>query len=340
MLGAATACSGGSGPSGPHAVPTARPTPVGTASPTPAPSDTVAPNACAQTPAPAAPNLVAVVPFTTFTTKLSTAKTICFSAYVFTSASFSALDAAVKSGANETVVLPEEEMSGDAGDANRLAADGAHIVYDRGVSTPPLHAKLALVDGSAYLDGRNWDTTDIVISDTDAADDGAIANGLALDPTSSSNLDTLKSLALAREAAQITAAAPTAGVTVRFMTESFGDGAANVISALEAAASNGATVEVVVLGSYVQGNPSEAALLTTLKSPPYDMRVRLNPASGSEKMTLISNRSTGWFGSSNATSFGSNSSNYIDWGLAVADPLVLGSLQSYFDSVYATSPAL
>ncbi len=277
------------------------------------------------------------MPYTTFTSTLSSAKVICFSAYVFTNASFSALDAAAKNGANETVILPAEEQSQDSSYAAQLAADGAHIVYDPGSSTPPLHAKLAIVDGKAYLDGRNWDTSDVVINDTYADDFTAIENAFALNPTSSQNLDTLKSVALAREASMITAAAPMKGVTVRFMTESFSSGASNVISALESAAQAGATVEVVVLSSYVSGNSSEQSLLTTLKSPPYNMAVRLNPASGSEKMTLISSTTTGWFGSSNATSSSSNASNYIDWGLTVGDASVLSSLQSYFDSVFAMS---
>jgi hypothetical protein len=321
---------------------TATPTPSATATQTPSPTPTptasaVGPNACTQTPAPAATSAVAVVAFTTFTSKLATAHTICFSAYVFTDASFEALDQAARAGANETVVLPLEEQSSDQSDASQLATDGAHVIYDQGTSTPPLHAKLAIVDGSAYLDGRNWDTTDIVISDTYAGDFTAIENALALAPTSSTNLDTLKSLALAREANSITSAAPASGVTVRFMTESFSSGAGNVVAALESAAQAGANVEVVVLSSYVQGNSLEESLLTTLKSPPYNMSVRLNPASGSEKMTLISSQATGWFGSSNATSSSESSDNYIDWGLTVSDPSVLSSLQSYYDSVYASS---
>jgi hypothetical protein len=67
------------------------------------------------------------------------------------------------------------------------------------------------------------------------------------------------------------------------------------------------------------------------------MSVRLNPNSGSEKMTLISNQTTGWFGSSNATSSSSQSDNYIDWGLTVSDPTVLSDLQSYYDMTYAAS---
>lgn len=325
--------------SSPSPSPTA--TIVATATPSPKPTGTLAPNACAQTPAPATTaNTIAVVPFSTFSSALSAGTTICFSAYVFTSESFQALDTAAKNGANETVILPQEEYSDDASDANQLAADGAHVIYDQGTSTPPLHAKLALVNGMAYLDGRNWDTSDVVIADTYAADYTAIQNALALDPTSSTNLDTLKSIALAREANMITAAAnggSLSGVTIRFMTESFSSGASNVISALESAAQAGATVEVVVLSSYVQGNSGEMSLLTTLQSPPYNMSVRLNPNSGSEKMTLISNQTTGWFGSSNATSSSSQSDNYIDWGLTVSDPTVLSDLQSYYDMTYAAS---
>ena len=92
-----------------------------------------------------------------------------------------------------------------------------------------------------------------------------------------------------------------------------------------------------MLSSYVQGNSSEMNLITMLENPPYNMSVRLNPNSGSEKMTLISNQSTGWFGSSNATGSGSQSSNYIDWGLTVSDPTVLSDLQSYYDMTYANS---
>ncbi len=327
----------------------ASPTPSPTSSPTPAPSATPSPspsptpvatrsvNACAQPQIAASPNAVTIVPFSTFTNTLSAGKLICFSAYVFTSDSFKALDAAAKNGANETVILPQEEQSEDASDANQLAADGAQIIYDQGSSTPPLHAKLAVVDGTAYLDGRNWDSTDVVISDTYAADFTAIENALALSPTSSTNLDTLKSNALTREANMITSAGAGPGTTIRFMTESFSTGASSVISALEAAAQNGATIEVCVLSSYVSGNSSEQNLLTTLKSPPYNMNVRLNPNSGSEKMTLISNETTAWFGSSNATSTSSMASNYIDWGLTVSDPTVITSLQQYYDSTFASS---
>lgn len=336
--------AGSAAPSPVPASPSATPPSVTpTPSPTPKPTTTPGPNACAQTPAPAAsPNAIAVVPFTTFTSKLSAASTICFSAYVFTNESFQALDTAAKNGANETVVLPQEEYSEDSSDANQLAADGAHIIYDQGTSTPPLHAKLALVDGSAFLDGRNWDTSDVVISDTYASDYTAIGNALALNPTSSANLDTLKSIALAREAEMTTSAVSgsngmLSGITIRFMTESFSSGASNVIGALESAAQDGASVEVVVLSSYVQGNTSEMNLITTLENPPYNMSVRLNPNSGSEKMTLISNQTTGWFGSSNATSSSSQDDNYIDWGLTVGDPTVLSDLQSYYDMVYAQS---
>ena len=326
-----SAC-GGVAPS-PEKAPTQGASP--SSSPSPGPTAAAA-NACLQTQV-AAPLAVAVVPFATFASKLSSAHTICFSAYVFTTASFSALDAAAKAGANETVVLPLEEQSIDSSDANQLTTDGAHVVIDPGMSpTHPLHAKLAIVDGSAFLDGRNWDTSDVVISDTDPGDFTAIENALNLNPTSSANLDTLKSIALSREAQLIASAAPGPGVTVRFMTESFSSGAATVVSALEGAAQNGANVEVVVLASDLSGNSLESATLTTMKSPPFNMSIRTNPAGGSEKMTLLSGQSTGWFGSANATSSNSSTNNYIDWGMTVNDPTVLASLQSYFDSVYAS----
>lgn len=306
-----------------------------TPSPSPSPTGTPAGDPCQQTKASGQSSSVSIVPYTTVMDAISAAHSVCFSAYVFTSASFDALDAAAKAGAKVTVVLPNEESGLDTTDANALAADGATIVWDPGTSpTHPLHAKLAIVDGVAYLDGRNWDTTDVTITDGVSADFTAIENALNLNPTSSTNLDTLKSNSVTREANYISGGSYSSHPTLRYMTESFGTDT-DMNTALGNAALAGANVEIIVLKSDESGNSTEQAALDALKAD--GAQVRLNPAGGSEKIALISNASTGWFGSANSTKFSTNGTNYIDWGMTVTNSSVLSSLQSYYDTTWASS---
>lgn len=313
------------------------PTPAPTATPTAGPTSTPGGNPCLQSRKSGQSTAVSIVPYTTFTSTLSAAHSICFSAYVFTSDSFTALDTAAKAGATETVVLPAEEQSIDQSDATSLQNDGATIVWDPGSSggDNPLHAKLAILDGVPYLDGRNWDSTDVVIEDGTTADFTAIENALNLNPTSSTNLDTLKSNSLAREVSYINGGSYSSSVTLRYMTESFGTNP-DINAALEAAAQSGATVEIIVLKSDETGNATEQAELTTLKND--GAQVRLNPAGGSEKIALLSNNSSsGWFGSANSTKDSTTATNYIDWGMTVTNSTVLSSLKTYFDTTWSSS---
>lgn len=325
----------GSGPT-PTPAPTATPTSGPTATPTAGPTATPGGNPCLQSRKSGQSTAVSIVPYTTFTSTLSAGHSICFSAYVFTSDSFTALDTAAKAGATETVVLPQEEQATDQTDATKLQTDGATIVWDPGSTggDNPLHAKLAIVDGVPYLDGRNWDSTDVVIEDGTTADFTAIENALNLNPTSSTNLDTLKSNSLAREASYINGGSYSGSVTLRFMSESFGSNP-TINAALEAAAQSGANVEIIVLKSDESGNTTEQTELTKLKND--GAQIRLNSAGGSEKVSLLSNSSSGWFGSANSTKDTTTSTNYIDWGMTVTSSTVLSSLQSYFDTTWSSS---
>ena len=323
----------------PTPTPTPKPTatPTATPKPTATPTATPAANPCLQTQAAGQAASVSVVAFTTVTSAITSGHNVCVSAYVFTTAMFDALQTAAQNGEKVTVVLPNEEKSSDSSDASTLQSAGATIVWDPGSPNDnPLHAKLAIVDGVAYLDGRNWDTTDVTITDGVPADYTAIENALNLDPTSSTNLDTLKSYSIAREDAFINGAGATSGVTVQFMSESFGSDT-NTVTALENAAEAGATVRVIVLSSDESGNSTEEAALNAMKAD--GVQIRLNPASGSEKMTLISNQSTAWFGSANATTYSTTATNYIDWGMTVTSASVISTLQSYFNSTWSSSTA-
>jgi hypothetical protein len=216
-------------------------------------------------------------------------------------------------------VYQEDEES-----ATNIENAGGTVNWDAGTQSPamPLHAKLAIVDGTAYLDGRNWDSTDVIVSETGAADLTAIGNALALTPTDSTYLDTIKQDALALETTFITNAS---GTTIDYMTESFGAG--NVANALIARAQAGATVHAIVLSS--DTSQTEDTTLTQMKNAGID--VELNPGSGSEKMAIIGN--TAWFGSSNSTT---GSPDQIDWGAVFSSSSVLSTLQSNFNTTLAT----
>jgi hypothetical protein len=162
----------------------------------------------------------------------------------------------------------------------------------------------------------------VIVSETGAADLTAIGNAIALSPTDSPTLDTIKQDLLSLETTYIT---DTSGSTIDFMTESFGAG--NVANALIARAKAGATVHAIVLDSDV--STAEKTTLTQMKSAGID--VELNPGSGSEKMAIIG--SSAWFGSSNSTT---GSPYQIDWGAVFPSASVLSTLQSNFNSTLST----
>ncbi|HTW85684.1 MAG TPA: hypothetical protein VMD91_16565 [Candidatus Sulfotelmatobacter sp.] len=327
----------------PHATatPTASPTATPTATPSPAPTANPA-VVCQQAQAATTPG-ISPTTTTAFLATVRSARSICMSAYVFTTVAFQALDAAAKSHASVVVVFPQEQDSGsNASDLAQLQADGATIVIDPGTgSTNPIHAKLAVVDGIAYLDGHNWveasgsePTDDVIIQDTLPADFTAIESALQLDPVSSASgtLDTLKSNSLAMEAGFLSGLNPGAGAQVHFMTESFSSGASNVVSALETAAQNGAAVNVILVGSDETGS-SDQQLIATMKAPPYNITFCSNVSTGSEKV-LIASTSPGevWYGSSNATSSSSLASNYIDWGMLISDATTISAIDAYYQA--------
>jgi len=213
----------------------------------------------------------------------------------------------------------------DMESAQNIENAGGTVLWDAGTQTPnnePLHAKLAIVDGTAYLDGRNWDSEDVIVSETGAADLTAIGNAIALNPTDSPYLDTIKQDALSLETTFIDDAS---GTTIDYMTESFGAG--NVANALIARAEAGATVHAIVLSE--DTSSTEDKTLTQMQQAGID--VELNPGSGSEKMAIIG--SAAWFGSSNSTT---GSPYQIDWGAVFTGSSVLSTLQSNFNATLAT----
>jgi hypothetical protein len=310
---------------------TPNPTPVASPSASPSASPGAAPTAAY----PVDPGPFAVVSESSFENIVTAGKSIRFSTYLLDPSSTleQALVNAAQGGASVEVSLPSDSYVQSLGDvyeedmesAQNIANAGGSVMWDAGTQSPnaePLHAKLAIVDGTAYLDGRNWDSTDIIVSDTGADDLVAIGNAIALNPTDSPPLDTIKQDALSLETTFIT---NTSGSTIDYMTESFGAG--NVANALIARAQLGATVHAIVLKSDV--STSEKTTLTQMQQAGID--VELNPGSGSEKLAIVG--TTAWFGSSNSTA---GVPYQIDWGAVFSDSSVITTLQSYFDATLAT----
>jgi hypothetical protein len=270
-------------------------------------------------------------------------KNICMSEYVFTTAAFTALDTAAKNKANVVVIFPQESDSGsNASDLAKLKADGATVVIDPGAPTiNPIHAKLAIVDGNAYLDGHNWveastepPVDDVILQDADPTDYAAIESALStLTISSTSRLNTLKANSLAQEAAFLAAnttsgAGSMMGVQINVMTESFSSGASALVTALENAQAAGAQVNMIVVGSDETGS-SDTALISSMESMGITFCNDAN--TGSEKLLTISSvPGEVWFGSSNATSTSQLSDNYIDWGMLVTNPTVITNINNYY----------
>jgi hypothetical protein len=331
------AYNGASSTPGAAQTPTATPpaSPAATPSETPSQTPPASPSAAPSGAYPIDPGPFTVVSESSFESAIAAGQNIRFSTYLLDPASTleGALVNAAQRGATVAVSLPSDTFVQSLGDvyeedmesAQNIQSAGGTVTWDAGDQSPneePLHAKLAIVDGTAYLDGRNWDPSDVIVSDTGAADLSAIGNAISLAPADSGTLDTIKQDALSLEATFI---GNTSGSTIDYMTESFGGG--NVADALIARAGAGTTVRAIVLKSDVSS--SEKTTLTQMQQAGID--VELNPGSGSEKLAIIG--ATAWFGSSNSTA---GVPYQIDWGAVLSDPSVISTLQSNFDATLAT----
>jgi hypothetical protein len=321
--------------------------------------------ACAQSMA-TPTNTLTSVASTFFATIVPNAKTICISAWDLSSDIVSALETAARNGASVTVITPYLENSSNATAIAAIVAAGGHakteytsahgtatssIAYQQ--SPMDIHAKFALVDGVAYLDGHNWFTTDVVMRDGYAADFAAIRADLTTFATpapsgsgATASFTTDKQLSLKNESAYLqTLIATGVGSSNEydFITESFnpsGDGEYNddVFDGMCGIAQRGATMHIVT-EDYSTYNPAVQNALQGLLALDPNATLK-SDKSGHEKISMLRATVGGapasaWFGSSNATT-----TDLFDWGIDINDPGMLAALQSYFDGVYAPAAAV
>ncbi len=271
------------------------------------------------------------------TAALARGSEIALSAYVLRpgSAVERALERAAERGAHVVVSLegrpydggrgPEGERQANARTAAALRARGAEVRLTSPADVP-VHMKAAVVDGTAFLDDRNWTSGgDAVISTDDPAEVAAVRAALAGESAGTPDLALDKARALALEAETI-AAAP--GDRIDVESESFGYSA--VFEALRSRAEHGAHVRLLVAEREYRSRHSsiERGALRRLGAAGVD--IRITPSD--EKLCIAGDR--GWVGSANATDAGQP---MRDWGLRTSDPAVLAALQEHFCAAWASA---
>jgi hypothetical protein len=251
------------------------------------------------------------------------AQAVSFTAYTLRRGNlFDALEAAARGGAHVSVRL-EGALYGDAdGSFARvnagIVADLRRAGVDASVSAPtdaPIHAKMLDVDGSRYLDDRNWGAGDLVVREGDPADPA---------------LATLKRDALASEGKLLRAARPGEDTIVE--SESFSCCNA-VYSALDDAAKRGLQPRVLVCARELRGNDRERDRLAHLVQD--GARVRVTKET--DKLALAGEHL--WIGSANATA-AIALPDTIDWGICSDDAAIVAAARTRIESTWTHAKRL
>jgi phosphatidylserine/phosphatidylglycerophosphate/cardiolipin synthase-like enzyme len=184
--------------------------------------------------------------------------------------------------------------------------------------------KAAVVDGTAFLDDRNWagDGRDTIVATADPREVAAVAAALAGREAGTQDLALDKSRALRLESRAIYAAV---GDRIDVQSETFGY--SPVYSALRYRAEHGAHVRLVVAAREFEGRGRgvERGALRRLREAGVEIRL----ASGDEKMCIAGDR--GWVGSANASYAGAP---MRDWGMQTRDSGLIADLETRFQTTW------
>ena len=186
-----------------------------------------------------------------------------------------------------------------------------------------VHLKAAVIDGTAYLDDRNWTAGgDTIVADAQPADVAVVRDAIGGRTSATATLATEKDAALLLEAAAVRCGA---GDRVDVESESFG--ASAVSASLRARAAAGAHVRLLVNGNvaFAPASGRERAVLRSLAAA--GVEVRTTPST--EKLCVAGDR--GWVGSANPTF---DRAPTTDWGLALSDPAMLAPLEATFERTW------
>jgi len=249
---------------------------------------------------------------------LATARNVTVEAYTLHGAVLKALEEAAQSGAAVSVELEKSPFDDAKGS---LARENARLAAELSASgakatlVDPLHAKKILIDGTIYLDEKNWHMDDIVLRG-DCRDDASIA--------------TNKADALAQEARLLSNGRAADGVIVE--SETFG--AANATyGALRALGETGAAPRLLVSERVLHGNRRERAVLSDLVRA----GVRVRACKDSAKLAVAGDRA--WLGSANAT-IADGKYSMPDWGVRTANAAIVRTVRSRLESEWAEAKEL
>lgn len=211
--------------------------------------------------------------------------------------------------------VPDQQSAAFLGIAPRKSRRSCNLTFD----SNPLHAKLAYVDGRAYLSDENFTSRGYIVRDDVESDRSVIASTLRGQPTNNGRLSTVKRSALALEANLIYAAREPLDVA----SEAFGPG--NPVADALLIRAGAIRIRLLVAQreavSESRSGYEERSLLLMLRDRGVD--VRLSP----DNEKLATSGSLVWLGSSNATR---QVPDQVDWGLAVVDSELAGASERRF----------
>jgi phosphatidylserine/phosphatidylglycerophosphate/cardiolipin synthase-like enzyme len=273
----------------------------------------------------------------TFVAALGTAHDVALTAYTLREGGVrDALAAAARRGATVRVRLERDPLDDAADTLHRANAEAVAVLRAAGADAaltgpgePTLHLKAAVVDGTAWLDDRNWATSgpERILRDTQADDVAAVRSAVAGDRGADGHLATTKSGALRLEADVIvqTGAAP-----LVVESESFGSG--TVYNALLHRAKAGLPIRLIVAGREVAESVHgrEGKRLARLAALGVEVRVG-DPQRGDLNEKLAVGGDDGWVGSANATDAYGSFGAQRDWGMATRAPGVVADLRASFE---------
>jgi hypothetical protein len=226
-------------------------------------------------------------------------------AYTLWGPALYAVEAAAQRGAEVTVHLEAQPFNNPhLAEENRrisahLRAAGATVTLGH-----PLHAKVLDVDGTLYLDEKNWRSDDVVLR--------------VGDPSEAAKIPMIKHEALACEGELIGTATDADRVIVE--SESFGC-CNDVYGELRKAGLAGASPRLLVCASDLSGNAREHEVLGELVRDGVTVRV----CNDSEKLAAAGDRA--WLGSANATSAAPGFDS-TDWGLDTRNSEIVATVRS------------
>jgi hypothetical protein len=263
--------------------------------------------------------MLALSSFDSVLRAVRTARRVEVAAYTLHGPVLQAVEAAARRGAVVTVEL-EGAPFNDRGhrlarENRRIAAElrrcGADAVFARGE-----HAKAIVADSTLYLDGKNWRSDDLIVSEDD--------------PSEAAVIPAIKHAALEEERRLIDGAQPLDDAIVE--TESFGCCNA-VLAALERLARAGAAPRLLVCKSDLTGNARERALLERLTSQGVSVRV----SSDSEKLAACGDAA--WLGSANAT-LAIPGDEETDWGVDTRDAAIVRAVRERLEARWRSARPL